>query len=89
MVNDSNEEPSPHVLGFEIMGATPEEEHQIIMMLCYLPKSHLKVVKQFIIVSVPEWESYVDDLRKLEKRKDLLECEASIKGSNVKDNELL
>ena len=50
---------------FQIEGATPEEENQLIMVLCYLPKSHRKTVKQLIIISQAELESYIDRLRTL------------------------
>ena len=52
-------------LGFKIRGAASEEEGQIVMTLSRLPKPHLQVVKQFLIVSLAEWESHIDWLRKL------------------------
>lgn len=61
MVNDSNEQPPRGLPGFEIVGATPEEEHQLIMTLCYLPKSHLKAVRTLAVFNESEWESLIVD----------------------------
>ena len=63
MVNVNKEEFFPE---FKILGATPEEHHQLIMTLCYLPKSHRKAVRTLAILSESDWESLIiDEFKKL------------------------
>ncbi len=65
MINDSNKKPSTgDILGFKIVGATSEEENQLIKILCYLPKSHRKAVKLLRIINESEWNDFLIHLSK-------------------------
>ena len=50
---------------FKIVGATPEEEHLLLISLSHLPQSHRKIVEEFLIVSEAEWVSYCEQMSKL------------------------
>ena len=62
MTDENTEDIPTNVLGFEIIGATPEEKHQIVMMLCRLPMSHRKAFKELRIISEPEWKAFISRL---------------------------
>ncbi len=64
MTDQNTEDIDRDALGFEILGATPDERRQLIMILHRLPRSHRKSLKELRIIKESEWNVFINRLNK-------------------------
>jgi hypothetical protein len=62
MTGQNTEDIGRDALGFEIVGATPEERRQLVLILHRLPRSHRKSFKELKIIMESEWNLFINRL---------------------------